>query len=296
MKHAILGIGAIGGLIATALEFIGEDVILVVREKSLSHYPERLTLEQPDRTITAAAHPVSKLSSAVDVLWIATKTYQLEPALAAIDTSPGIIIPLLNGVDHISTLRARFGEDSVVAGAISVEADRAAEGHFAQRSIVRLSLDASGEPALGALLVLLHERLGFVCQFVQDGQTLLWTKLSFLAPFALVTSASGKDKGAIFADPDWKAALYEAISEATLVANASGAKVDRAKIQVILDGSPDTMRSSMLKDVIAGRKLELDAIGGPIVRGGEKYGIPVPTTKKLMDTISRTVAAQKVQR
>jgi 2-dehydropantoate 2-reductase len=292
MKHAVLGVGAIGGLIATALEFVGEDVILVVRQDKLSGYPERLTLEQPDRTVTALAHPVSKLSEAVDVLWITTKTYHLESALDAVDASPALIVPLLNGVDHIAALCARFGPQSVVPGAIAVEGERLAEGHFAQRSMVRLSVAASGEPLLGALLAQLHERLGFVCQFVPDEQTLLWTKLSFLAPFALVTSASGKDKGSIFADSEWKAILYEAISEATAVANASGAKVDPTKIQLILDGSPDAMRSSMLKDLIAGRRLELDAIGGPIVRGGERYGIAVPTTKRLIDAISRKVEAQ----
>jgi 2-dehydropantoate 2-reductase len=292
MKHAVLGVGAVGGLIATALEFLGEDVVLLVRQDKLSGYPQRLTLQQPERTITAAAHPVSKLSEAVDVLWIATKTYQLGPSLDAVATSPAVIVPLLNGVDHIAVLRARFGKQRVVPGAIAVEADRPAEGQFAQRSMVRLTVAASGEPVLGPLLAKFQEHLGFVCQFAQDEATLLWTKLSFLAPFALATTASGKDKGAIFADPEWKAALYDAISEATSVANASGAKVDRAKIQLILDGSPGTMRSSMLKDLIAGRRLELDAIGGPIVRGGEKYKIPVPTTKRLMETISRKVDAQ----
>ncbi len=50
---------------------------------------------------------------------------------------------------------------------------------------------------------------------------------------------------------------------------------------------PNSMRSSMLKDLIAGRPLELDGIGGPILRAGEKHGISVPTTRKLMDTIER---------
>ena len=146
---------------------------------------------------------------------------------------------------------------------------------------------------LGGVLEQLQERLGFICKFVPDERTLLWTKLSFLAPFALVTSASGKDKGEIFADPEWKAALYAAIAEATAVANAEGAEVEPSKIQLILDGSPATMRSSMAKDVIAGRELELDAIGGPIVRGGEKYGLPVPTTKRMMEMIRRKVAERK---
>jgi 2-dehydropantoate 2-reductase len=292
MKHAVLGVGAVGGLTAAALEFVGEDVILMVRPEKLAGYPERLTLEQPDRTITGAAHAVSKLVEPVDVLWIATKTYQLQSALEAVQASPGIVVPLLNGVDHMSTLRARFGDDSVVAGAIAVEADRSGDGHFVQRSMVRLSLAANGEPLLGRILNQLQQSLGFICKFVADEKTLLWTKLSFLAPFALLTTASGKDKGGIFADVEWRSALYDAISEATSVANASGAQVERDKVQLILDGSPATMRSSMLKDFLARRELELDGIGGPIVRGGEKYGIPTPVTKRLMAEIETKVSAK----
>jgi ketopantoate reductase len=49
----------------------------------------------------------------------------------------------------------------------------------------------------------------------------------------------------------------------------------------------------MLKDFVAGRPLELDGIAGPIVRGGEKHSIPVPMTKKLMETISRKIDARR---
>jgi 2-dehydropantoate 2-reductase len=54
---------------------------------------------------------------------------------------------------------------------------------------------------------------------------------------------------------------------------------------------PPAMRSSMQKDLAAGRQLELDAIGGPIARGGEHYGIDASTTADLMAAIrSKTVA------
>jgi 2-dehydropantoate 2-reductase len=43
----------------------------------------------------------------------------------------------------------------------------------------------------------------------------------------------------------------------------------------------------MQKDVAAGRTPELDAIGGPILRGGERHGIPVPVTASLVETIKR---------
>ncbi len=278
---------------AVGLSSVGEDVTVIVRPEKLASFPKEPTLEQPDRTVSAGARAVSQLDEVVDVLWIATKTYHLQSALASVKATPRMVVPLLNGVDHMAVLRAHFPPDTVVAGAISVEADRLSDGKFAQRNPVRLLVASAGEPVLGPILEKLHEKLGFTCQFLANEPTLLWTKLSFLAPFALVTAASGKDKGEIFADPEWKAALFDVIREASAVAKAEGAQVDREKVQAILAGTVPTMRSSMAKDLVAGRELELDAIGGPIVRGGEKYGIPVGVTKRLMEMIRAKVAAKK---
>ncbi len=285
MKHAILGAGAIGGLVGAALASLGEEVTVIVRPEKLGDYPKSLTLERPSDTITASAKAVATLTERVDVLWIATKTYQLQTALESVQSSPALVVPLLNGVDHIEMLRARFGTDRVVPATIAVEAERIAPGQFVQRSpFVRLNVAASGEPRLGALIARLGE-IGFTCQFMQNEQTLLWSKLCFLAPFALVTSASGKNKGEVFADAEWKRKLDSTIAEACAVAKASGAEVDLAKLQAVFENAPSGMRSSMQKDVAAKRQLELDAIGGPIVRGGQRYGIDVPTTTGLMEVI-----------
>jgi len=285
MKHAILGAGAVGGLVGTALASLGEDVTVIVRPEKLAEYPKSLTLERPSGTITAPAKTVATLTEPVDVLWIATKTYQLQTSLEAVKAAPALVVPLLNGVDHIEVLRERFGRDHVVPATIAVEAERIAPGHFVQRSpFVRLNLAASGEPRLGALVARLGE-IGFTCQFMQNEQTLLWSKLCFLAPFALVTSASGMNAGEVFADAEWKRKLDSAIAEACAVAKASGADVDVTKLQAVFANMPPGMRSSMQKDVAAKRQLELDAIGGPIVRGGQSHGIEVPTTSGLIKTI-----------
>ncbi len=289
MKHAVLGAGAIGGMMATALGAIGEDVALMVRPEKLAGYPERLTLEQPSGTITAAAHAIGKQTEPVDVLWIATKTYHLERALESIDATPGIVVPLLNGTEHIAVLRAEFGQDRVVPATIAVEADRVAEGRFAQRSGVRLNVASAGRPLLASVLDRLHEQCGFSTQFVDSEPTLLWTKLCFLAPFALATSASGKNKGEIFADPEWKPKILGAVAETVAVANASGANIDVEKIQNGFDAFQGTVRSSMAKDLAAGRKLELDGIVGPIIHGGVQHGIPTPVTKELVEAIEKKV-------
>ena len=291
MKHAILGAGAIGGLVGSALASMGEDVTVVIRPERLAEYPKSLTLERPSGMITVPAKAITTLTEPVDLLWIATKTYQLQTALESVKSFPTLVVSLLNGVDHVEVLRARFGRDRLVPATIGVEAERVAPGRFVQRSpFVRLSLAASGEPRLGAIVARLGD-LGFTCQFVPNEQTLLWSKLCYLAPFALVTSASGMNKGEILADAEWKRKLDSSIAEACAVAQASGAEVDAPKLQTIFDSMPAGMRSSMQKDVAAGRELELDAIGGPIVRGGERYGIDVSTTANLIAAIhSRAVA------
>jgi len=61
--------------------------------------------------------------------------------------------------------------------------------------------------------------------------------------------------------------------------------VDRQKILATLESLPATMRSSMQKDVSAGRIPELDAIGGPIIRVGRRQGLDVPTTRELVARI-----------
>jgi len=293
MRHAILGAGAIGGLVGTVLGSLGEDVTVIVRPDKLAGYPEELSLERPSGTLTAPARAVARLTQPVDVLWIATKTYQLQAALEAVESVPNTVVPLLNGVDHIAALRSRYGHGHVVPATIAVEAERLAPGRFLQRSpFVRFNLGAGLEPLLGPMVIRLTN-LGFTCQLILNEQTLLWSKLCFLAPFALVTSASGKNKGEIYADPALKGRLDSAVVEACAVAKADGAEVDVSKLQETFDSLPPGMRSSMQKDVAAGRQLELDAIGGPIVRGGKRYGIAVLTTIELIATINAAVVNKR---
>jgi 2-dehydropantoate 2-reductase len=293
MKHAILGAGAIGGLVGTALASLGEDVTLLVRSERLANYPHDLSLERPQgyEPISAPANAMASLAQPADLLWIATKTYQFQSALDLVKTTPRYVIPLLNGVEHVDALRSRFGSERVIPATIAVEAESSGPGKFIQRSpFIRLNLAASAEPMLAAIVEGLR-KIGFTCQFIQNEQTLMWNKLCFLAPFALATSASGMNVGEVLADPGWSHKLELSVAEACAVANASGAELQAEKILEVFGGVPPAMRSSMQKDVVAGRQLELDAIGGPIVRGGERYKIDVSTTARLMTAIRLKAAA-----
>jgi 2-dehydropantoate 2-reductase len=284
MKQIVLGAGAIGGLVATALGSLGEDVTLIVQHGKLGSHPTVLTATSPTGAITAPVKLASSLTEHADVLWIATKTYQLDDALASIEVVPRIIVPLLNGVDHIAGLRARYGHDRIVPATIAVEAERQSQGHYVHHSPVRLGLAASGEPMLKNTIERL-QGLGWFCRFVANEATLMWSKLCFLEPFALATSASGKNNGEIQADPEWKARLEAAVREACTVATKEGAEVDADKVLTAYPNSPPTMRASMAKDLAAGRRLELDGIAGPVLRAAYRHGITVPTTSSLVGMI-----------
>lgn len=284
MKHTVLGAGAIGGMLATALASLGNEVSIVVRQEKLGQHPETITLDRPNGTLTAKVKVVADVSEPTDVLWIATKTYQLEDALQAIVSVPPAIVPLLNGIDHIALLRSRYGDDRVIPATIAVEAERTSDGNYAQRSPVRLNISTSGEALLSDTAQELRD-LGFLCSFIANEASLMWGKLCFLGPFALVTTASSKNLDQILTDAEWKKTLDYAFAEARAVAEAFGAQIDPARIQAILDSSPPTMRSSMAKDIDAGRRLELDGIAGPITRGAAQWGIEVPTTRRLVAMI-----------
>ena len=271
-------------MLSTALASLGNEVSIVVRQEKLGRHPETLTLERPNATLTAKVTVVADVSRPTDVLWVATKTYQLDDALQSISNVPPAIVPLLNGIDHVAALRSRYGDDRVIPATIAVEAERTSEGHYVQRSPVRLNVAAHGEPLLSDTAQELRD-LGFLCSFIANEASLMWGKLCFLGPFALVTTASSRNLADILADPEWKKTLNYAFAEARAVAEAYGAQVDPARIQAILDSSPPTMRSSMAKDLDAGRRLELDGIAGPIMRGGAQWEIAVPTTQRLVAMI-----------
>src|SRR5918998_1278003 len=129
MRHAVLGAGGVGGLVGGALAKAGQPVTLLVRPGRRDHYPERLTVES--ETLGPFKAPV-RVADRLDgpqfnVLWITVKATALEAALRAVapeKLGDGVIVPLLNGVDHIGELRERYGAEQVLPGTIRVEAEQ----------------------------------------------------------------------------------------------------------------------------------------------------------------------------
>lgn len=286
LTHAILGAGGVGGLIGASLAHSGAKVTMIVRPESVAAYPRKLHLESPFGNFEAAVSVAADVPS-VDVLWLTVKATQLAEALRPMPPSVKAIVPLLNGVDHLTLLRTKYSTDRVIAATLAVESERVSPGYFIHRSpFARLNVSSAGKALLESTIAQLQQ-LGFECRFVDHESTLMWSKLVFLAAFALTTTASDKTTGEILADPTWRDLGLGVIREASAVAVAEGAQINADAVIAGVLKMPGNMRSSMQKDVEQHKPPELDAIAGPILRGAKRHGIAVPATEKLVAAVVR---------
>jgi 2-dehydropantoate 2-reductase len=288
-KIAILGAGAVGGMLGVLLAKAGHEVTLLASDRtSTAINIDGVTLRSTRYGELHAPIPARPwLTTAVDVLFVTVKAPDLLAALTRVPAPllrDAAIVPLLNGVDHVPLLRAAFAQTTVVPMTVSVEVTRVAAGviehtsPFADYAISVGYRDSTVDPA-----ALLRSAGLTVDASAPDEATLLWRKLSFLAPFALITTSALDALGpARQAQPDLLDGLVE---EAAAAAAANGVAVDPAVIRKRLHGLPAGIRSSMLKDALAGGVLELDAIAGPILRA-----VPdgAPVTRGVVAEIARS--------
>ncbi len=283
---AVLGPGGVGGLVAAALARAGEPVCVVAREETAGTIAREgirvRSVRLGDFTARPAATVVS-LDEPVGALLVAPKATALGPALERIRAEPELVVPLLNGVEHMGALRGRFG-DRVAAGVIRVESDRPEPGAVEQTSpFLRVDLASDGEalrPALRALADRL-EAAGVPTVVTESEADVLWRKLVRLNALACTTSAYDLPLGPIRSTPELSAELQACVIEGAAVATAEGAQIDARAVLAELDEAHPELGSSMRRDIAAGREPELDAIAGAVLRAGARHGLECPTIARL---------------
>ncbi len=290
---AILGPGGVGGFLAAALERADADVVVVAREET-ADLIERDGLDVKSVRLgdfSARPRALAVLREEVDVLVVATKATGLAAGLARIEAPPRLVVPLLNGLDHMAALRQRF--DVVAAGAIRIESDRPAPGRIVQTSPF-LRVDLAADDAVG------HERLPALKETLEAAEVpaqigpseaqILWAKLVRLNALALTTSAYDVPVGVI--RTQHRDELEACIREAAAVANADGATIDPAKPLQELDDAHAELGSSMQRDIAAGNEPELDAIAGSVLRAAARHGLDCPTIARLAERVEARAAAR----
>ena len=286
-RVAVLGPGGVGGLLAALLARRGDQVTCLAPPATAAHLAGHgLELRSPALgDARVAVEGASRLEHPVDAVLVTVKAAQLEAAVEAVPAGAlgdGLVVPFLNGIDHVAWLRGRYPPDQVVAGTIRVESTRVGPGvieHASPFAVVELAVGKAPRERVQELGTRLAET-GLDVTVRDDEAATLWSKLAVLAPIALVTTWAEAPFGEARA-AHWEEAVAVA-HEIVAAATADGVELDEQAIVGMLEKVPDGMRSSMQKDAAAGRPIELDAIGGTILRAADRAGTKAPVTARLV--------------
>ncbi len=297
MRFAILGSGAVGGYYGARLARAGYDVTFVARGAHLDAIRSRgLEVRSPalgDFVAHGRAESDTSRVGPVDVVILAVKAYDNATALPLLLPMLGpssSVLTLQNGVDSAVETAAVVGKARVVGGTTYIATAIAAPGVIEQTGTHRRVVfgEVFGElPRLSPRVQAIADALARAdvqAEPVDDGRVPVWEKFTFLVALAGFTGASRLPIGPLWQDEYIRGRFLDACREVERVARAAGVSV-RAdlleQIQTYVAGIPGSMRSSLLIDLAQGRRIEVEALHGAVVRRAAAAGIEVPVISTL---------------
>lgn len=298
MAFAVLGPGGVGGFLAALLARGGDSVVVLAGDdtaRALSTGGLRLESGRfGDFGVSVETAP--KLARAVDACLITVKATQLRDALQRVPADalgPGVVIPFLNGLDHVRLLRDVYGKDRVVAATIRIETTKIRTGlirHTSPFAVVDLAPADANRDVVQRVASRLRSA-GVDVRLRDDERAMLWDKFAVLAPMALLSTHERSPIGAVRTRR--RDDLVAVVREMATVAHAEGVSIDGDAMLKFIDSVPESMESSMQRDQEAGRPLELDALGLAILRRAEAHGIDVPVTRRIVGELESRAARSR---
>jgi 2-dehydropantoate 2-reductase len=277
-------------LLAALLARSGDSVVVLAGESTARAIGERGLRLQSSRfgDFDVPVDSAVELQAPVDACLITVKATQLETALERIPAAAigdALLVPFLNGIDHVARIRTLYPSSKVVAATIRVEVARIEAGAirhsspFAAVEIATTPVVADRVEKLAA-----HLRATGLDVKVRDEEVqMLWDKLVLLGPLALLTTHARANLGEVRTHRRDDALAL--IAEVAAVAKAEGVVVDPEAVLRMFDAGPEAMQSSMQRDQAAGLPLELDAIGGAVLEHAARAGVAVPVTTRLVEEL-----------
>jgi 2-dehydropantoate 2-reductase len=296
MRIAILGSGAVGGYYGAKLARQGHDVVFLARGAHLRAMRERgLLVWSPlgDFLVRARAEDDAAQVGVVDLVLLGVKTYDNASALVMLPPLVGpqtIVLTLQNGVQSAERLAEEVGETRVLGGSTYIAAALLAPGLIEQTGTYRRIVfgewfgDRSATTDRVQHLHAMFEAADIQSEPHADVRTPVWEKFIYLAPLAGFTAAARRPAGGVWGDPFIRGLFMDAVREVERVARASGIAVSDTildRVTSYMDAVPPGMRSSLLIDLTAGKRLEVDALQGDVVRRGAALGVPTPIMSTL---------------
>lgn len=317
MHFTVVGAGAMGSLMAARLtrgmqandpnrNKVLSRVLLYGRESDhLNALRDHgLTLIERDGQhqqirLDVTSNPADVAAS--DVVVVLVKSWATGEAMAPLKgllTRDSIVITMQNGLGNASAIRNQLLEDGVRPHIwLGVTAQAAVR---TEPGVVRHTAD--GMTAIGRRTPQMNDRLaqlaaamndaGWKTVAVADIHRWVWRKLAVNAAINPLTALARVPNGAITSNPDLKQAAASVLAEVAAVARAQEVNLNREQLNEAVEEVARVsagVNSSMLDDMLLGRRTEIDAINGQVVRHARRHNIPVPVN----DLLTRMVRASQ---
>lgn len=285
----IIGGGAIGCLFAANLQRSGVRCSLVLRRSG----PSRCNIEIDEATgqhsITVSATSASN-PAPIRHLLVTTKAYDMESALLSVAHRLGrdsVVLILVNGMGLLELAATILPDVKLFAGTTTEGAYRSGTRQIrhAGSGITRIgSLAIGQEPAWFDA----WRDFPLVCQWDPDIENALWHKLAINCAINPLTALHKVHNGALQQEPALMASVNSLCEEIAAVSKAAGFSETARRISgdaaEVIRRTADN-KSSMLQDVLAGRRTEIDFITGYLVRRADALGVKVERNRDLLERI-----------
>jgi 2-dehydropantoate 2-reductase len=279
LKISVIGAGALGTFYCALLSASGRDVTLVCRERDVE------TLRKGVRVtglLEKSAHPgIAAISPVSDLVFVTVKTFDIPSAVQGIPLKPDTLVVVVhNGLGGDEAAAALLGPGHVAAG-VSYSGVT-----FLEPGVVKLA--GFNEIVLGSIEPAVGERLGIAVEALEkaglkscitnDIRGAQWEKLYANIGINAITAVTGLKNGDLLKVPELKNLVAEAVAEAAKVSRALGIHPTADPVESTFTVIRETAgnRSSMLQDVMKGKRTEIDAMNGMICGLGKRLGIPTP--------------------
>jgi 2-dehydropantoate 2-reductase len=296
MHFAIFGSGAVGSYYGAKLVRAGHTVTFLARGANLDAMRRSgLDVRSPlgDFTVPVRAEEDPARVGRVDVVVVAVKAYDNATALPRLGPLVGedsVVLTLQNGVDSIDEVAAVVGRPAVLGGATYIATALARPGVVVQTGTHRRIVlgEVFGDPpTLSGRVQRVAEALAVADIEVgaaPDARVPIWEKFAFLAPLAGFTGAMRLPAGAVWGHSQAKEQFLGAVEEVIQVARAERVPVAadlRDRVAGFMDGLSPSTRPSLLIDLSLGKRIEVEALQGSVVRRGRALGVPTPIMQTL---------------
>jgi len=289
VRIAVIGAGGVGGYFGAKLASGGHDVAFVARGAHLAAIREHglrvesaagdIVLRDVVATGDAASLPP------VDVVMFCVKLWDAEQGAAQVQplvARGGVVIPFQNGVDSADMLMRVLGASRVLGGVAYIAASIRSPGvvgHVGSMARLRVGAFDRSLADRAQAFVDACRAARIDAEVAPDIRRALWEKFVLLAALSGVTCLARQPVGSVRDDPDLHATFAAAMRETVAVATAQGVLLasDFVAGQLrVFDGLPAEMRSSMLNDLVAGRRLEAPWLCGRVAELAAQKGIAAP--------------------